>query len=188
MGIEDASNPGRPESGFGAPRSTRTPEEVAAQRGPFAGREGQLEAPYQVTPMPVVERMLDLAGVAPGVRLVDLGCGDGRIVIAAARRGARALGIDIDPARIACAEAAARESGVQENARFAQGDLFAADLSDADVVTLFLLGHVNAWLEGKLRSELKPGARVAGYAFPMPNWAPTAEEAHDRVAVYLWTR
>jgi cyclopropane fatty-acyl-phospholipid synthase-like methyltransferase len=165
-----------------------TPSEVAVQRGPFAGQAGQLEAPYQATPMPVVERMLDLAGVGPGIRLLDLGCGDGRFVIAAGRRGARASGIDIDPARIASAEAAALEAGVADRARFAQGDMFAADLKDADVVTLFLLGHVNAWLEGKLRSELKPGARVVSYAFPMPNWVPTAEEGQDGRGVYLWTR
>jgi len=171
----------------GAPGLSLPHAEVAAQRGPFAGREGHLDAPYKATPMEIVEQMLDLAGVGPGVRLLDLGCGDGRIVIAAALRGAQASGVDVDPARIASAEAAAREAGLEDRVRFAQGDLFAADLSGVDVVTLFLLAHVNGWLESKLRSELKPGARVVSHAFPMPNWVPSAEEAHDRRTVYLWT-
>jgi SAM-dependent methyltransferase len=138
--------------------------------------------------MPIVERMLDLAGVGPGVRLVDMGSGDGRIVIAAARRGAEALGIDIDPERIAGAEATARAAGLEALARFQQGDMFAADLEETDVVTLFLLGPANMWLEGKLRDDLRPGARVVGYVFPMPNWAPDVVEEHDRRKVYLWRR
>ena len=160
--------------------------EISGQRGPFAGKEGQRDAPFQPSPMPIVERMLDLAGVGPGIRLVDMGCGDGRIALAAARRGADALGIDIDPERVASAQAAALEAGMEKRARFELADMFAADLSEVDVVTLFLLRHVNAWLEGKLRSELKPGARVVGYAFPMLNWPPAAEEVHDRQPVYLW--
>jgi cyclopropane fatty-acyl-phospholipid synthase-like methyltransferase len=163
-----------------------TQAEVAAQRGPFAGQEGQVDAPYKATPMPIVERMLDLAGVGPGTRLLDMGCGDGRIVVAAARRGAHASGVEIDPSRIARAEAAAWDAGVTDRVRFEQGDMFAAEVADKDVVTLFLLGHVNGWLEGKLRSELRPGSRVVSHAFPMPNWAPTAVELHDRTTVYLW--
>ena len=162
--------------------------DVAAERGPFAGREGHLDAPFRPTPAPLIERMLDLAGVGPGDRLIDLGCGDGRIVIAAARRGACACGIDIDPARIAEAEAAARLSGVGDRVSFEQGDLFAAGLGEFSVVCLFLLPTVNRWLEDKLQRELREGARVVGYAFPMPNWAPAAQEEHEWQPIYLWVR
>jgi 2-polyprenyl-3-methyl-5-hydroxy-6-metoxy-1,4-benzoquinol methylase len=161
---------------------------IAAERGPFAGTKGHLDAPFRPTPLPAVELMLDLAAVGPGDRLVDLGCGDGRIVIAAARRGALGHGVDIDRARIRAARAAARLSGVADRTSFAQGDLFAADLTGASVVSLFLLPHVNAWLEGKLKRELGAGARVVGYAFAMPDWPPVAEAAHERNAIYLWTR
>ena len=162
--------------------------EVAAQRGPFAGQAGQLDAPYRATPMAAVERMLDLAEVGPGTRLLDLGCGDGRIVLAAAKRGAQALGIDIDPERIALARTEARKAGLETAARFEEGDLFTADLADVDVVTLFLLPHVNRWLQGRLKSQLRPGARVLGYAFPMPDWTPAAEERFGETMLYLWKR
>jgi len=162
--------------------------DVAAERGPFAGQDGQLDAPFRPTPMDLVARMLALADVGPGDRLVDLGCGDGRIVIAAAQRGAFAHGIDIDPARIDEAETAARAAGVGDRVSFAQGDLFAGHLGEYSVVSLFLLPSANRWLEGKLQSELREGARVVGHAFPMPNWAPVAQEEHDRQSIYLWVR
>jgi SAM-dependent methyltransferase len=160
--------------------------DIAAERGPFAGQEGQLDAPFHATPMPLIERMLDLAGVGPDDRLIDLGCGDGRIVIAAARRGAFAHGIDIDPVRIAEAEASARLAGVGERVRFEQGDLFAVALGGFSVVSLYLSPVANRWLEGKLQCELTEGARVVGHAFPMPNWAPVAQEEYERRAIYLW--
>lgn len=162
--------------------------DIAAERGPFAGKEGQLDAPFRPTPIELVEPMLDLAGVGPGDRLIDLGCGDGRIVIAAARRGAVAHGVDIDPARIEEAEAAARLAGVGDLVSFEQGDLFAVALGEFTVVSLFLLSVVNRWLEGKLRSELRPGDRVVGHAFPMPGWIPIAQEEHERRLIYLWVR
>ena len=162
--------------------------DITAERGPYAGKEGQLDAPFRATPMDLVERMLDLAAIGPGDRLADLGCGDGRIVIAAARRGAFACGIDIDPARIEEAQAAARLAGVGDRVRFEQGDLFAADLGEFNVVSLYLLPGPNRWLEGKLRRELREGARVIGHAFPMPNWAPVTQEEHERRAIFLWVR
>ena len=161
---------------------------VAAQRGPTAGQPGHLDAPFRPTPAPLVERLLDLAGVGSGDRLIDLGCGDGRILLAAARRGAEACGIDRDAARIAQAQAAAEAAGLADRIRLSLGDLFDADLHGFDVVTLFLLPHVNRWLEPKLMSELAPGARIVGSSFPMPHWAPAAVEDHEHTKLYLWRR
>ncbi len=163
-----------------------SPNQIASERGPFAGTPGHLDAPYRATPPDVIERMLDLAQVGAGTRLIDLGCGDGRIVVAAARRGAVAHGIDLDPARVAEARAAARAAGIEAHASFAQGDMFAADLSASEVVALFLLPHVNRWLEGKLRRELSPGSRVVGYQFAMPNWEPAETIVMAHAAIHLW--
>ncbi len=160
-------------------------DQVRAVRGPFAGTAGHLDAPYWQSPPDVVERMLDIAKVGAGDCLIDLGCGDGRIVVAAARRGARAIGVDIDPRRIAEAEAACRRAGVA--ACFRQEDLFQTPLATASVVSLYLLGHVNALLHRKLRNELRPGARVVSHAFPIAGWEPSAREEFDRRAIYLWT-
>lgn len=158
----------------------------ASIRGPWAGTEGHLDAPYSSTPEPVVERMLDLAGPGPGDILIDLGCGDGRIAIAAARRGARALGVDIDRARIAEAEAAAAAAGVASRATFRQQDLFATPLGEASIVSLYLLPLVNRLLRPRLRGELRPGSRIVGHAFPMPDWEPEAEEVVDGRRIFLW--
>ena len=160
---------------------------IRALRGPYAGRTGQVDAPYWPTPPALVERMLDLAAVGPGDRLKDLGCGDGRIVLAAARRGASALGVDLDAARIAEAEAATRAAGLSHLARFRRQDLFATSLARATVVTLYLAPHVNRLLRDRLGSALRPGSRVVGHAFSMPGWAPVREEeSADRRRLYLW--
>ena len=164
------------------------PEDRAfkALRGPWAGTPNHLDAPFWATPEPVVARMRDLAGVAPGDHLIDLGCGDGRIVIAAARRGASALGIDIDPERITEAEAAARAAGVEHLARFRAEDLFATRLEAASIVTLYLVPHVNHMLTTRLRTELAPGSRVVSHGFAMRDWEPRVHETVDRFALYLW--
>jgi cyclopropane fatty-acyl-phospholipid synthase-like methyltransferase len=159
---------------------------LVALRGPFTGSAEHRDAPYWQTPEALVEAMLDLASVGPGDRLIDLGCGDGRIVIAAATRGALALGIEIDPARIAEAKAAAAAAGVPATARFRREDLFETRLEDATVVALYLLPHVNAMLCARLRGELRPGSRVVGHAFPMPDWAPAAQARVDKRQLYLW--
>lgn len=156
-------------------------------RGPFAGTSGHLDAPYWQTPMPVIERMLDLAGAGPGDVLIDLGCGDGRIVIAAAKRGARAIGVDIDAARIGEAQAAAQEAGMDELTEFRCEDLFATRLDEASIVSLYLAGHVNRMLAPRLKTEPKPGARIIGYCFPMHDWPPDVSETFEHVAVNLWT-
>ncbi len=156
-------------------------------RGPWAGAPGQLDAPYWQTPAAVVEQMLDLAKVGPGDRLIDLGCGDGRIVIAAALRGAEALGIDIDAARIAEAESAARSAGVIDRVEFRREDMFATRLESASVVALYLLPHVNLLLAPRLRAEPRPGTRILSYCFPMPDWQPDKVElvGHNQLALWI---
>ena len=120
--------------------------------------------------------------------VIDLGCGDGRIVIAAAQKfGAHGLGIDLNPERIAEAKANAKKAGVEKLVEFKQGDLFKADLSKATVVTMYLLTTVNCRLRPKLLKELKPGTRLVSHAFDMGEWKPekTAEVGYRRV--YFWT-
>ena len=155
-------------------------------RGPWAGTPHHFDAPFWPTPEPLVERMLDLAGVTPGDHLLDLGCGDGRIVIAAARRGATALGVDLDPVRIAEAEAAARLAGVAHLVAFRCEDLFATRIETASVVTLYLQPLPNNLLAARLRAELAPGSRVLSHGYAMRGWAPRVHEAIDRRDLYMW--
>lgn len=128
--------------------------------------------------------MLELARVGPGDCLFDLGCGDGRIVVAAALRGARAIGIDTDAQRIDEATAAAEAAGV--SASFRQEDLFEVDLAEASVVTLYLLGHVNNLIRHKLFAELRPGARVVSHAYAIADWEPSARQEVGHRTIYLW--
>ena len=141
------------------------------------------------TPQPVVEAMLEAAGVKAGDVVYDLGCGDGRIVITAATKfGARGVGIDIDPAMVKAATAKAAAAGVSDRVRFITGNLFDADLSEATVVTLYLLQSLNERLRPKLVRELKPGARVVSHVFNMgPEWPPEKTLTVDRSRIYLWT-
>jgi SAM-dependent methyltransferase len=142
---------------------------------------------YVPTPEPVVARMLDLARVRPGDVVYDLGCGDGRIVVEAARRGARkAVGVDLDPERVAEARENVRAAGVQDRASIVEGDLFEQDLSDATVVTLYLLPELNLRLRPKLL-ELKPGTRIVSHAFDMGDWKPERQAEVAGKTVYLWT-
>jgi cyclopropane fatty-acyl-phospholipid synthase-like methyltransferase len=136
----------------------------------------KLDAPYVSTPDAVVREMLRLAAVGPSDMVYDLGCGDGRIVIAAARDfGARGFGIDIDPRRIEEARAGARSAGVESRTRFAVQDLFKTDFSEATVVTLFLFAELNARLLPKFRAELKPGTRVVSHQFGIGDWQPKSK-------------
>lgn len=145
------------------------------------------DVPYVPTPPEVVEAMLDMAGLKPGERLVDLGSGDGRIVIAAARRGAAALGVEIDPRLVARARSLAQMAGQEARARFLRADLFTVPLRDADVVTLYLLPDVNERLKPRLLIELRPGVRVVSHAFDMGDWVPDAARSIADRNVYLWT-
>jgi hypothetical protein len=148
--------------------------------------EDELDVPYVPTPMRVVERMLDLAQLAPTDYLIDLGSGDGRIPVAAARRGARALGVDIDPMRIDEAHAAARLAGVETRARFRRQDLFATPLREASVVTMYLLPDINLRLRPRLLTELRPGTRILSHNFDLGDWRPDAEEELDASRIYMW--
>jgi SAM-dependent methyltransferase len=148
--------------------------------------EDDLDVPYVPTPMPAVERMLDMGQVGPGDYLIDLGSGDGRIAIAAARRGARALGVDIDPMRIDESAAAARLAGVETRARFRRQDLFETPLREATVVTMYLLPGINLALRPRILTELRPGTRVLSHNFTMGDWAPDAEEEIGASHVYFW--
>ena len=129
------------------------------------------EVPFVVTPGNVTRAMLDIAGVGPRDTLIDLGSGDGRIVIAAAQRGATALGVEIDPALVARSEAAAREAGVASRARFVKQDLFDTNLTAASVITMYLLQEVNLQLRPRLLA-LAPGTRIVSHDWHMGDWQP----------------
>jgi SAM-dependent methyltransferase len=142
---------------------------------------------YEPSPPEVVEAMLRLGDVGPGDVVYDLGCGDGRVVIAAARRGARGVGVDIDPERVREARANARAAGVEDRVEIREGDLFETDVSDATVVMLFLQPSVNLRLRPRLRAQLRPGARVVSHWHDMGDWKPSAQVEVSGRHVYLWT-
>jgi SAM-dependent methyltransferase len=152
-------------------------------------RPRSLDVPYVPTPQPVVDKMLDLAKVKKGDVVYDLGCGDGRIVITAVKeRGARGVGIDLNPQRIAEAKINAKEAKVEDKVKFEVGDLFKADFSEATVVTLYLLPSVNAKLRPQLWRQLKIGTRVVSHAFDMgTEWPPEKTETVGGSTVYYWT-
>ena len=140
------------------------------------------------TPQQVVDEMLKVANVRKGDVLYDLGSGDGRIVITAAKRfGIRGVGIDIDPQRIAEANENARKEGVSHLVTFKNTDLFSTDISEATVVTLYLLPRLNVKLRPKLFSDLKNGTRIVSHAFDMAEWEPEKHLKVEGRDVYFWT-
>jgi SAM-dependent methyltransferase len=149
-------------------------------------------APYVPTPQEVVDRMLELAQVTKNDVVYDLGCGDGRIVITAARKyGAHGVGVDIDPQRISEATANAKQAGVEGLVEFKLHDAMTVDLSPATVVTLYLLSASNLKLRPKLTHDLKPGARIVSHQFSMGDWQPdkvdTFTDANGMTrTLYLW--
>jgi SAM-dependent methyltransferase len=146
-----------------------------------------LDVPYKSTRREVVALMLEMGEVKPGDTVIDLGTGDGRILIAAAKeRGANGLGVDLDPVLIRKANAAARKAGVADRVRFEAADLFETDLSSADVVTMYLLPEVNLRLRPQLFAQLKPGTRVVSHAFDMGDWKPEAKRRAGGATVYMW--
>ena len=146
---------------------------------------------YEPTPQNVVDQMMSLAGVRPGDVVYDLGCGDGRIVIAAAKAGARGVCVDIDPVRIRESRANAVAAGVESRIRFVEDDLFAVPIADASVVVLFLWPDLNLKLRPRLMRELLPGSRVVSYVHTMGDWAPRetlkVEGRYGQRELYLWT-
>lgn len=147
------------------------------------------DVPYVPTPQVIVDKMLDMAKVDKNDVVYDLGCGDGRIVITAAKeRGARGVGIDLNPARISEAKANAQSAGVDGKVKFMVGDLFTADFSEASVVTLYLLPDVNRALRPMLWKQLKIGSRVVSHDFDMgPEWPPEKVERIGTKTIYYWT-
>jgi SAM-dependent methyltransferase len=143
---------------------------------------------YVPTPYEVVDDMLRLANVGKNDILYDLGSGDGRIAIAAAKKfGIRAVGIDIDPQRISEANENARKAGVTHLVEFRQEDLFKADFREATVVTLYLLPDLNVKLRPRLWDELKPGTRIVSHQFDMGTWKPEKRLESNGRLVYFWT-
>ena len=144
------------------------------------------DVPYVPTPNAVVDKMLEVAKVGPQDVVYDLGSGDGRIVIAAAKKGARAVGIDIDEQRIWEANNNAIAAGVAGRVQFRQQDIFKADFREATVVTMYLLSGVNMKLRPRLLAELKPGTRIVSHAFDMGDWKPLETHKVGSSTVYYW--
>ncbi len=169
-------------AGFGSPRSL--PAAPPAQ--------AQSLAPYVPTPQDVVDKMLELAEVTSADVVYDLGCGDGRIPITAAKKyGARGVGVDIDPERIKESEANAKAAGVEQLVTFKLQDAMTVDVSPATVVTVYLLSSSNMKLRPILTRQLRPGARIVSHAFDMGDWVPLKVVNFDDSSgwartLYLW--
>jgi len=164
---------------------------AAAEPGAAQVQEGipVPDVPFVETPLAVVEQMLELAEVSPGDTVIDLGSGDGRIpVMAAARFGAPAIGVEIQEDLVAESRARARRAGVDSLVQIVRGDLFETDLRRASVVTLYLLWSMNIRLRPKLLEQLRPGARVVSHQFRMGEWQPdsTIQLENFPTNIYLW--
>ncbi|HSW50883.1 MAG TPA: class I SAM-dependent methyltransferase [Bryobacteraceae bacterium] len=142
---------------------------------------------YVPTPQDVVDAMLKMAEVRSGDVVYDLGCGDGRVVVTAAKQyGVRGVGIDINPERIAEARENVQKNGVGNRITLRNEDLFEADIKEASVVTLYLLTSLNLKLRPKLWSDLKPGTRIVSHSFDMGDWKPAKEMVVSGHTIYLW--
>jgi hypothetical protein len=184
--------------GCGGPAQSQTPPAQPAPAQPSLIQPDSLpedfevqvvdkDVPYVPTAQETVEEMLRMVKVSRNDVVFDLGSGDGRIVITAARKyGARGVGIDIDPERIREANENARAAGVTDRVRFIKGDLFEADLRDATKVTLYLLRSVNIRLRPKLLAELKPGTPIVSHDFDMGEWEPDDQKSVEGDQLYLW--
>jgi SAM-dependent methyltransferase len=162
---------------------------IAGSGAALAQDEGArgYEVPYVPTPLPVVNRMLEIAEVEEGTYVIDLGSGDGRIPIFAAEKyGARALGVDLSPERIAESNDRAKAAGVAHKVEFKLQDLFETDIGEADVLTMYLLQSVNDKLRPRILEEMRPGARVVSHAFDMGPWEPVHSELVAGRRIYMW--
>jgi hypothetical protein len=164
---------------------------------PAQVQEKDLDTPYVPTPQVVVNRMLELAQIKPGDTVIDLGSGDGRIMITAAQKyGARGFGVELNPRLVQSSNEEAQRAGVADRVKFLQQDLFKTDFREADVLTLYLLPDVNMVLRPKILAELKAGTRVVSHDYGMGLWSPEVEEtvpapdktvgARKESTVYLW--
>jgi len=154
-----------------------------AQDSPFQSKK---IVPFVPSPQEVVDKMVELGGVKPGDVVYDLGSGDGRIVIAAAKKGAKAVGFEIDGDLVKQSRENIRAAGVQDSAEIRQQDILTVDLSQASVVTMYLLPDVNLKLRPNLLSQLKPGSRVVSHSFEMGDWKPDKAERVEGRTIYLW--
>ena len=153
----------------------------------FVRGRPQLDAPYIASDLQAVDAMLGLAQVRPNDNVIDLGSGDGRILISAARSlGAHGLGVDIDPARIRESTANAQQAGVSGRVTFRQQNLFETPLGDADVLTLYLLPEVNVRLRPRILGQMRPGARVVSHDFDMGDWHWDQRQRVGNATIYLW--
>lgn len=176
--VRQAPTPTSPSAGAQA----ALPEVVLSQA------ERTPDVVYVPTPQARVEAMLEMASPQRGDKLYDLGCGDGRIPVTAAQKyGIRAVCVDIDPERIKEARENVRNAGVEDLVEVRQADLFEVDLSDADIVTLYLLPSLNEKLRPKLAGQLRPGARVVSHAFDMGSWVPDETREVEGGYLYKWT-
>jgi 16S rRNA G966 N2-methylase RsmD len=157
---------------------------AAQEFEPSVGQEGK-DVIWVPTPEELVEAMLDMAKVTPDDFLVDLGSGDGRIVIAAAKRGVRAMGFEYNPDMVALSRKNAEKAGVADKATFVNSDLFESDFSKATVITMYLLPHLNLKLRPKLL-EMKPGTRIVSHAFTMGEWEADQKVEMEYRTAYLW--
>jgi SAM-dependent methyltransferase len=152
-----------------------------------AGTLRQPDVIYVPTPQEVVDAMLKMAGVHGGDVVYDLGCGDGRVVVTAAKQyGVRGVGIDINPERIAEAKENIKKNGVGNLVTLRNEDLFEADIKEASVVTLYLLTSLNLKLRPKLWRDLKPGTRIVSHSFEMGDWKPEKEMMVSGHPIYMW--
>jgi SAM-dependent methyltransferase len=154
----------------------------------------KLDVPYVPTPLQVVDRMLQIANVGAGDYVIDLGSGDGRIVIAAAQKGAYAHGVEIDPKRITEANVNAKKMGVDHKVLFLEESIFDSDISNATVITMYLLTSVNKRLKPIFLKQLKPGTQIVSHSFSMGDWEPDLEitvliedmEDYGDFYIYYW--
>ena len=163
------------------------PAQQPATQAPPEPQQGQAgkDVIWMPTPEPLVERMLTMAQVTPRDVVYDLGSGDGRMVIAAAKRGAQAYGVEFNPDLVAFSENRARTQGVAQKAHFVKGDIFETDYSKATVVTLYLLSTLNMRLRPTLL-KMRPGTRVVSHAFTMEDWTPDETSRAESRSAYLW--